>query len=980
MKRRPDLKSSLVLSFVLVGILPILVIGFFALQTLTRGMEEQISSRNFVLAQSMAREVDRFIGEPLAILGHVAEVVERQAFFREVEIDKYLETVKTYYGFFNSIQVLDPRGIVKHQAPYVPSSLGLDLSEHPFFKHTVLSRQPFFSRVFVSIETGEPTIVLARPFEGGILAGHLNLSSLNSLAEKNVLGPSGYAAVVDQEGMYIAHPNRKKVYERQSARKLPPVAHGLAGHEGTLQYRDGQSGMLGSVVRVSSTNWLVVVAQPEREAFTPVRRIQRIFAIGAALALCFALAAALFSLKRTLGPLSRLVADVERIARGDYAIRSQPPTYKEIDELAEGFRLMAEAVDVREQALRESEEKYRLLVDHMNDLIVEFDAERHLRFVSPSCCEVFAWNEKDFLGMDFLDLVHSEDRHRVATALEEVAQPPHTTYHEERVPTPYGVRWFAWSARAILSSSGTVESVISVGRDITEQKSAEERLRRSEKKFRDLFNSIHDLVFTQDLEGRFLNVNPALLQVFGYEQEEVLGRLASDFMKPDVRPLFKTEYLDVLKTRGVHQSTSSYFTKDGKKVYIEYHSALVRPEDGDPYITGTGRDVTDHVMAERRIQQLQNEMLQAKKMEAVGTLAGGIAHDFNNLLMGIQGTVSLLLLDTPPDHPHHERMRGIEKYVRSGADLTRQLLGFARGGRYEVKPVDINVLMEQSVGLFARTHKEITVETRFSEDLRAVEADRSQLEQVLLNLYVNAWQSMPSGGVLGLETENVQLGAEDTDPHDVTPGLYVRLRVRDTGIGMDEVTRERIFEPFFTSRKMGRGTGLGLASVYGIIKNHGGIIRVDSEPGGGTTFTIDLPASTVAVKQEKESRGDLARGTGTILLVDDEAMVLEVGTEMLTRLGYDVLRASNGQDALARFQEDRDRIGLVILDLIMPGMGGGEVFDSLRRIRSDIKVLLSSGYSVDGQAQAILDRGCDGFIQKPFDLQTLSEKVRDLLA
>ena len=611
------------------------------------------------------------------------------------------------------------------------------------------------------------------------------------------------------------------------------MARGLDGHEGTMRYQDGHSAMLGSVVAVSSTDWLVLVAQPEHEAFTPVRRVRTIFGIGSALALLFALAAALFSLRRTLRPVSRLVGGVEQIARGDYNVRSQPESYREIDELAEGFRLMAEAVEVRERALRESEKKYRLLVDHMNDLIVEFDLEKHLRFVSPSYCEVFGLKEEELIGGEFLSLIHPEDRQAVLDSIEKVIRPPFTTYHEERARTRNGLRWFAWSARAILDASGNVESVISVGRDITQRKSAEEKLRKSEQRFRDLFNSINDLVYTQDLEGRFLSVNPAFIRAFGYGEEEIIGRPASDFMKTEVRSLFQKGYLEALKAKGAHEGTASYYTKEGTRVYIEYHSALVRPEGGDPYISGTGRDVTEHVIAERRIQQLQNEMLQAKKMEAIGTLAGGIAHDFNNLLMGIQGTVSLLLLDMDPDVPACEKLKDVERYVRSGADLTRQLLGFARGGKYEVKPIDVNTLLKQSVDLFSRTHKEITVRTGFSPGLWSVEADRSQLEQVLLNLYVNAWQSMPSGGTLRLETGNVELGPEEAAPHEVSPGRYVRIRVQDTGVGMDPETRERIFEPFFTSKRMGRGTGLGLASVYGIVKNHGGIIRVESEEGTG---------------------------------------------------------------------------------------------------------------------------------------------------
>jgi CheY-like chemotaxis protein len=366
-------------------------------------------------------------------------------------------------------------------------------------------------------------------------------------------------------------------------------------------------------------------------------------------------------------------------------------------------------------------------------------------------------------------------------------------------------------------------------------------------------------------------------------------------------------------------------------------------------------------------------------MEAIGTLAGGIAHDFNNLLMGIQGRTSLMLLDADSGHPHYEHLKGIEVYVKSAADLTRQLLGFARGGRYEVKATDLNDLLKRSAEMFGRTRKEIMIHTRFMADLWPVEADRGQIEQVLLNLFVNAWQSMPGGGDLFLETRNVHLQEKDVKAHGLKEGRYVRISVTDTGMGMDEKTRERIFEPFFTTKEMGRGTGLGLASAYGIIRNHGGMIRVNSQPGKGATFILDLPASSKEAATEKTEAQEMPGGTETVLLVDDEELVLQVGEGMLRALGYTVLLARSGMEAVACYREKAAEVHLVILDLIMPRMGGGETYDALKKIHPGGRVLLSSGYSIDGQAQEILDRGCDGFIQKPFDLLSLSRKLREIL-
>jgi two-component system cell cycle sensor histidine kinase/response regulator CckA len=281
--------------------------------------------------------------------------------------------------------------------------------------------------------------------------------------------------------------------------------------------------------------------------------------------------------------------------------------------------------------------------------------------------------------------------------------------------------------------------------------------------------------------------------------------------------------------------------------------------------------------------------------------------------------------------------------------------------------------------MFGRTRKDIKINTKFQEDIWTVEVDHGQIEQVLLNLYVNAWQAMPGGGDLYLLTENVILDEYLARSFSVDPGEYVKISVTDTGVGMDEATQQRVFDPFFTTKGMGRGTGLGLASAYGIIKNHGGIINVHSDKGEGTTFNIYLPSSEKEIAEPKGAGEEILKGSETVLLVDDEKMIIDVGEQLLDRLGYKVMVAGSGNEALEMYEENQDRIDLVILDMIMPDMSGGDTYDKLKGINSSIKVLLASGYSINGQAQAILDRGCDAFIQKPFNLRELSKKVRSVL-
>ena len=384
------------------------------------------------------------------------------------------------------------------------------------------------------------------------------------------------------------------------------------------------------------------------------------------------------------------------------------------------------------------------------------------------------------------------------------------------------------------------------------------------------------------------------------------------------------------------------------------------------------RDISEQKELERQLQQ-------AQKMEAVGTLAGGIAHDFNNLLMGIQGCASLLYFDIDSSHPGFEYLNRIEDYIKNAANLTKQLLGFARSGKYEVKPTDMNEIVDKSSDMFGRTKKEITIRKKNQAHIWTVDVDQSQIEQVILNLYVNAWQAMSGTGELYIQTENVVLNDNDVKPYGVKSGRYVKISVIDTGIGINKNIQHRIFDPFFTTKEMSRGTGLGLASAYGIIKGHGGIINVQSREGEGTTFNIFLPASSKKIVKEKILQKEILKGTETILFVDDEDMILDVGRDILKKLGYEVLTAKSGKEAIDIYRINQKKIDMIILDMVMPEMGGGDTYDRLRDVNPDIKVLLSSGYSIDGHAAKILSRGCDGFIQKPFDIKNLSLEIRKIL-
>ncbi len=489
--------------------------------------------------------------------------------------------------------------------------------------------------------------------------------------------------------------------------------------------------------------------------------------------------------------------------------------------------------------------------------------------------------------------------------------------------------------------------------------------------------SMNEGIIEINVQGRIVYANGAALGITGGREEQLLSASLVDLFGKPERQQVASHLQRVLENGGA----SGPFGSPGIEVRLAERQLELRAypirEDGRKAIVLL-MDITER-------KRFEDQLRRSQRLESIGTLAAGVAHDFNNLLTVIQGNADIMAMDLQPTHPHYERLEEILRQVQSAKRLTGQLLGYSRKGRFEVRLLDLNQLIRETVETFGRTRKEISIEVRHDPELDPFEGDAGQIEQMILNLLLNAGDAMPGGGNLEIETHNV--GHEEISSEIFTPrqGRYLQISVHDTGNGMDAETRERIFEPFFTTKEMGRGTGLGLASVYGTVKGHGGYVEVESEIGKGSTFTIYLPVTRRRAEcgggpgKEPAGTKQARMSRGTVLLIDDEQSVRKVAADILDKLRFETIATGRGEEALAIYREKREEISLVILDIVMPGMGGSEVFQELRSFDPAVKVLVCSGYSIRGEADRLLGLEANGFIQKPFSLESLEDSIDEIL-
>jgi two-component system, cell cycle sensor histidine kinase and response regulator CckA len=630
----------------------------------------------------------------------------------------------------------------------------------------------------------------------------------------------------------------------------------------------------------------------------------------------------------------------------------------------------------RTSKLKESEEKYRLLFDSAPIGIALVNLDGSIQELNRSVLEMLgspgADDTKSINVITFPPLKETGISGLFKVCMAENRQIDTNIF--------YTTKWGKEICmRAILtpklSEQGKVEGCLAVMEDIMPRKLAEQALRDSEEKYRTVLKSSPDPIVVYDQGGRAIYVNPAFGRTFGWSDEELIGKRI-DYVPEEEKP--KTiETLNLLyEGKVVPSFETRRLTKDGRCLDINISAALLTDDAGKPAgNVVTLRDITQD-------KSLRNQFLQAQKMEAVGTLAGGIAHDFNNLLQIVLGYSEALLKRKKQGEKDYSDIYKILEAGKRGANLVKNLLTFSRKVEPVYQPVNLNSEVFQIQQLISRAiPKTIKIDLHLSGDLELVLADQSQLGQILMNLGVNARDAMPYGGTLTFRTSNAILDEAYSSAHiGVKPGRYVLLTVSDTGLGMEPETVAHIFEPFFTTKAVTQGTGLGLATVYGIVKRHDGHIICSSEPGNGTTFKIYFPVNETR-NDSNPAIDDVAipGGTETILVVEDDDVIRELCEATLNSFGYEVVVAENGKEALEIYEREGNRISLIVLDLIMPEMDGKQCLAEILRVNPEARVLIASGHSVNGGAEGLLETGAKGFLGKPYDMRQFLTTVREVI-
>jgi PAS domain S-box-containing protein len=645
----------------------------------------------------------------------------------------------------------------------------------------------------------------------------------------------------------------------------------------------------------------------------------------------------------------------------------------------EGKRILSLCRDISarkklDAALRDSEESFRMLFECVGEGVIIYDRDFRYTYWNPYMENLTGFTASEVVGKCAFDLFPHLKKHGVDIMMRRVLHGETVAASNMEYTSPITGKTSRTSGvyHPYRNSKGEIVGMIGIVRDITELWNAEQALRASEERFRRLSENLPDILMRWIPNYGLDYVNAAIERIIGLKKENVIGRFGylMSIVHPDDRNTIAKVFLDIgLNKAELARCECRVIDKAGETVWFDLLWKPVWDEKGNlAAVEAIGRDITDRKKSEMENARLQQQLLHSQKMEAIGALAGGMAHDFNNILAIISGTTEFLMGKMPSDSPHLSQLARIQRSTRKARDLSMKLLTFARKEKLSVRAANANDLILDVIDMLkGSVSKKIIINKKLSADLKKISVDTNQISQAVLNICINACDAMPEGGELTIETSMTEI-CKTSPGADSGPGLYCSISIADTGAGIDPQVKNKIFEPFFTTKEMGKGSGLGLSISHGIIEKHNGFITVESAPAKGSAFTIFIPAcetdgAETTGTPEAEPRGGMK---GSVFIIDDDRDFVQTMRDVLESEGFKVFFSYSGREAVKRYEEMKDSVDVIMLDMMMPEMDGAETFAAIKKTNPAAKIALCSGYSVEGKASELMNSGADAFIQKPF--------------
>lgn len=967
-------------------LVPLLIFAMYHGHEMIEHGKEDIKADNRVLAEHIANELDDLIDSSFATLRSLSKhpvVINKDS----RATDRLFKELLPSYPDYLNILAAGMDGYNYGSGVYAPGVRKLNYNDKEWFVNA-RNGMNVVGDLHVSKLFKMSSAVIAIPVidignrQVGVLGMPLNFAKVRERAMKSLPHLEGASiTIVDSKDNILVCTGSEE--NGGICKKVSPQARPQHnGISGSMEEK-GPDGIerLYSYAGLSRTGWRVIVGVPKGVAYHKAYAFSKHYLTILFIVSVMALILSFFVSKKLTGNFSSLVSGLKEIEQGNLSATLTLSGHDELQEVAESFDRMAAKRKEADEKLRESEAFRTAVLNGIGEGVVVIGRDYRILSANQGYCDQVKMSCDTILGKH----CHAVSHHSEKPCFEKaegcdctVQKSFETGEHHRSMHTHFdkngNARYIETNAYPLKDSSGETTAAIETLVDVTNLITLEKQLVEVKDHYQKLYDDAPDMMHSVDKKGNIIICNQTELKILGYKTEEFIGSALKDLIVPEERDTC-TRKMESLKTAGFFEGEITLLAKDGRRIPVFIRSKAIYDKDGLFLMSDAVlRDITEK-------KSLEAQLFQAQKMEAVGLLAGGVAHDFNNILTVVVGYGSLLLKKTATDSTARGYVEQVLSAAERATNLTQNLLAFSRKQIINPKPVLLSEVVKNLDKILARVISEdIELKLFIAPQEASVMSDAGQIDQVLMNLATNAKDAMPDGGMLVIETELVEFDNDYVRRHVFAkPGKYMLISVTDTGNGMDATTKEKIFEPFYTTKDVGKGTGLGLSMVYGIIKQHNGYINVYSEPGKGTTFKIYLPViAREADKLVTAVQPPVTGGTETILLAEDAVMVRNLAKNILEEYGYHVIVAENGMDAVEAYKA-RPGIALLILDVIMPGKNGKEVYAEIRGLKPDIKALFMSGYTANIiHKKGILDSATE-FISKPFSPNVFLRKVREVL-